>query len=277
MTGSNIVNNRLLRSLPRAPGSVTILCAHPDDEVLFFLGWIRTLRPNKLRFICATDEFGAQTEQRRAEFAAVAEQLGAEAISLGLEDRRGKRGDPVGTALDCEQLDAALASIAHNTGDPVLSHGPIGEYGHRHHVDVFSAAYQRFGEDLWCAAGPLEVHESHELGAACADEKQHIIESLYVSQNGIAGWGCGEESLCHVSSSQFASLFGLARKTKSPADLRSKATLIKAFLESLESHYVGPNRKLPPVTQSVYDAWPDPFLDQMLVARVDDWRRELSV
>lgn len=265
------------RALPRTPETLTILCAHPDDEILFFLGWIRTLRPAKLRLICATGDFGPETEQRRIEFENVAQQLGGEPISLGLEDRRGPRRDPVGVPLDRKQLDATLQRIDHVVGDPVLSHGPIGEYGHPHHVDVFAAAWRRFGEDFWCAAGPLESHEFHGLGEACADEKFKLIKRLYASRLGIDGWGCGEELLCHVASSRFSPLFGYFGSSPMPVHPDGPtATLITDFFECLERCYVGPNRKLPAVVQTVYDHWPDPLLNQWLEARIDDWRRELS-
>src|SRR6185369_1511554 len=126
-----------------APGlaELVVVFSHPDDEILFFFQAIRWLRPRRLRLLCATGDFGAMTAVRRRELAASARSLEGELTNLELTDRKGK-------GLDAGELASALAHVDKAGGVPVLTHGPLGEYGHRHHVDVFHSVHRRYGEDV---------------------------------------------------------------------------------------------------------------------------------
>ena len=254
--------------LNRNPKTLTILTAHPDDELLFFLGWMRTIKPEKLRIVCATGQFAKLAETRLAELAASAKHLGAELINLGLMDTRPSPPDPAGAPLDCQRLAELLAELDHNEGDPVLTHGPLGEYGHRHHINVFEAACIRFGADVWCAAGPLEIHENLPDGLDIQAEKRELLRSIHVSQKNVADCACAHEPLCHVASSRYAPLF--TGQAIHPPELAED------FIACLESRYTNPARRLPAVLHAILEVWTLSVMEQMLLAQVDYWRKKLA-
>lgn len=153
----------------RTPLSITLVTAHPDDELLWAGGLIALHPWHRWRIVCAT---GSAETPRGIELRAVAANLGAEATLLGLADR-----------ADCD-LEPALAPLLGEAlagSDLLLSHGPEGEYGHPHHRAVhraLAAWRQRHAPavPLWCFA--MRDGEALALPPRIAARKSRLL-ALY--------------------------------------------------------------------------------------------------
>jgi LmbE family N-acetylglucosaminyl deacetylase len=103
-----------------------VLVAHPDDEFIFAHNLITQNPEVKWTIACAT--YSALT-QRGREFSQSCKKLGAQPFYFGFED------DPyTPLKFDFKVLRRFLAPF-----DTIVTHNPVGEYGHRHHIDCFQA------------------------------------------------------------------------------------------------------------------------------------------
>ncbi|MBK8230302.1 MAG: glycosyltransferase [Candidatus Eisenbacteria bacterium] len=118
------LRERLSRRTPRA---ITLITAHPDDELLWAGGLILAHPWHRWRIVCAT---GSESDPRGIELQSVAAHLGAELTLLGLPDR---------ADVDLEALLAPQLNPMAVEGDLLLCHGAAGEYGHPHHRAVHRA------------------------------------------------------------------------------------------------------------------------------------------
>ena len=110
-----------------------VVVAHPDDEVLFFGGTILRGAQDHWTLVCVTDGNGdGRAAERRRELLIAADELGvANVVQLDLPDEL----DASWTPEDLAPLLVPLVTDA----DEVLTHGPLGEYGHPHHRAVLWA------------------------------------------------------------------------------------------------------------------------------------------
>lgn len=116
-----------------------VICAHPDDETIFFGGLIQKNQTYPWLVAVATDGNADGMGAKRAlDFKAACRALGVtETVSFGLPDVFDKR-------LDLKALHDKIAQLpqAHT----VYTHGPVGEYGHAHHQDVGYATHLFYGK-----------------------------------------------------------------------------------------------------------------------------------
>lgn len=115
-----------------------LICAHPDDETLFF-GGLLLQNPGEFKVICVTDaNADGRALQRMDEFHKALDRLGVcEYEVLGLSDIYEQR-------LDLQELKNSLKDSAQNSYKEVYTHNIIGEYGHPHHQDVSFCVHELF-------------------------------------------------------------------------------------------------------------------------------------
>jgi hypothetical protein len=226
------------QSLTPYMDEITVVFAHPDDELLYFYHTLQQLKPKRLRLVCVTGRFsddpksGISQSVRLNELANAAKQLGGELINLGLEDCRGG-------ALDFTALLNGLKSLSLQPDMPVLTHGPLGEYGHHHHLQVFQAVMQCFVSRVWCLSGPLAPDYQCTLDEQSYQHKLALIRAIYPSQN-IEGFGTERECLTYV----FASTFGTALYAGCGGPL-VELDESAALLEHIEQLYFSAHNPLP--------------------------------
>jgi hypothetical protein len=243
---------------------MTLVVAHPDDESIFFFQVLKFLRPRRLRLVCVTGNFGPETATRQQEFAESAEALGGEVVCLGLADHLNDR------ALDVSLLRQRLEALPHDRGSPVLTHGPVGEYGHRHHVDTFLEVYRRFREDVWCVSGPLEPHLQIHGERADKEIQRAHLRAIYRSQGKAWRYASGYECLTHVHRSAWAGLLNaVVDADRIPPD---KA---EAFWTRLLEAYAVEAHALPPECAEICRVEGLEWLRSSLWRRLDDWSRVL--
>lgn len=172
-----------------------IVVAHPDDEVIFFGALAVRLAGEDwdVDVICVTGDFGSPwtTGTRRAEFFRACWALGAKARMLSLKDEKG--------LLDEAALARALAErVRWDRYARVLTHGPWGEYGHPHHVQVCRAAH-RCGRTVLSLAGPFTPDVAVPLSRAELDRKRQVAARSYPSQPFAVRWCADREDLVELS------------------------------------------------------------------------------
>lgn len=168
---------------------LVVVHAHPDDEILFFFGFLKFLAPVRLRLVCVTTEIGRRGEMRTRESDQAAAALGGERIHIGLRDCPGSR-------LNRSEINRGLARLRISDDTYVLTHGPLGEYGHPHHFDVFRAtAAMLFRSRVWVLSGPLDSTHRLRLSADAFAAKKAFLKRFYSSQKTPARWAAPIERL----------------------------------------------------------------------------------
>lgn len=251
-----IDSTRLQPELPE----LTVVIAHPDDEIIFFFNAIRSLAPRKLHLVCAVSRFDRDETVRNREIERSARHLGATLSRLGLHDEI-SRENP-----DHAELVAALLALRKAPGVPVLTHGPMGEYGHIVHVAVFRAACSAFGADTWALSGPLDPHQIFQPVDGGTAAQRALFLDLYPSQGKCALWICGEESFTRVASDPFAPIFLPDPGPRASHGLRAE------LLAQLARSYLGPSRDQPLVARRIGEAWDAAQMHARLKQRYEEWQ-----
>ncbi|MFA1550222.1 PIG-L family deacetylase [Actinomadura chokoriensis] len=204
---------------PRA----AMVVAHPDDEVIFFGGLAARLVGEgwDVDVVCVTGRFCSPytTCARRAEFFRACGALGVKARLLDLTDDSGP--------LDEVMLGRALTErVRWDRYARVYTHGPWGEYGHLHHVQVCRAVHRR-GRAVRCLAGPFAPDFAVPLSQAELDSKRRLAALAYPSQPFAARWCTEREDLVglHLDAVEVLTAIASAERTGDDTALRDASGL----------------------------------------------------
>lgn len=152
---------------------IDVVIAHPDDEILFAGGFLQKF--DDVRVICLT--YGPDSP-RGKEFKSVCDYFGWDGHMMGEEDAYDGR-------LRVTWLQTAIRRLLRE-GATVLTHNPLGEYGHWHHQDAYRVVagivpqFLVFGYNF---ESTLQIRLTQEEIA----RKVHAAENLYASQREIFG------------------------------------------------------------------------------------------
>ncbi|MEK6554244.1 MAG: PIG-L family deacetylase [Bdellovibrionota bacterium] len=219
-----------------------VICAHPDDETIFFGGLIQKYKTHPWLVACATDGNADGMGAKRAEdFKKACRQLGvAETVMFGFPDVFNQR-------LNIEALQEKIAELPEAFA--IYTHGPVGEYGHPHHQDVGLATFQFYNKQRpQRPTYGVAYNCSPEVLVALSDEqfakKAQILSQIYGSetqrfQNILP---CTfSEGFCRFTLKEIESLYAYYTQKKVP----QKNDLIKyrwllPFLEMHKDEPTGP-------------------------------------
>lgn len=154
-----------------------LICAHPDDETLFFGGLIQKERNSPWIVVCATDgNADGMGFKRKKDFEAACKKLGAKkTLMLGFSDVYTQR-------LDISALHKCFAELP--AAKAIYTHGPVGEYGHPHHQDVSWAvhSYYQGHKNIWGTAYNCYPDKTIILSSQHYLKKSFILSSIYGSE-----------------------------------------------------------------------------------------------
>jgi LmbE family N-acetylglucosaminyl deacetylase len=149
-----------------------VVVAHPDDETLFFGGTIASQPGTTWEVACVTDG-GPRSAERAQELLQACELLGVSRVHLlGFADDPGRR-------LDVPAVTGALLALGEY--DEVLTHGPLGDYGHLHHQDVCLAVHRAFTAhtSVWAVATAIMPTRLVPLTPQAFATKAHVMATVY--------------------------------------------------------------------------------------------------
>lgn len=130
---------------------ITMILAHPDDEVIF--GWpvLQDTSVEKNLLICSSDKDNPKRQwcsHRKLPLLELCDNLGVDVKCLDhpssfytSDSRSGKLREV------CESIGDFVQT--HCDGDVVFTHNPYGEYGHMDHVLVFNIVLKTVGVPIW--------------------------------------------------------------------------------------------------------------------------------
>lgn len=207
-----------------------LICAHPDDETLFF-GGLLLQNPGDFKVICATDaNADGRGPVRMQEFKQAMQKLQVSEFSLlGLPDIYEKR-------LDQNLLKQALEQELSQNFQEVYTHNILGEYGHPHHQDVsfcvhhtfscpvYSTAYNGYPEKLIHLTEAEFKIKSEILTQIYDEETQRFLNLLPINAT---------EGLQQTSLTEIDTLYNYLAKGEDLGKLYKFAHL-KPFLEHLK-------------------------------------------
>lgn len=150
-----------------------VITAHPDDETLFFGGTVLS-RPNEeWTVVCLTDgNADGRGEERMAELDEACSLLGVDnVIKAGFEDAYEQN-------LDQRRLKKFLTSLPEV--DVIFTHGPLGEYGHPHHIQTCYAVHDFYKEKtIWHPAINCFATKREVLTEEQYNKKLEILAKVY--------------------------------------------------------------------------------------------------
>jgi len=149
-----------------------IICAHPDDETIFFHSVIKQYHP----FVICMSNRGDKV--RRKEFFNAMNYLGVNGVLLNIPDI---------LAVDWKWLIPILkkklkkiAKYCDNL-EVVYTHNSDGESGHRHHF-ALSKAVSKVFQDKTVYYTSKEPITENKLSKEEIEDKEYIIKNIYSSQ-----------------------------------------------------------------------------------------------
>lgn len=162
---------RVKYDLQRA--DIIIVCAHPDDETIFFSSVLKQKKP----FVICASHLGNLI--RREEFKSALVEYGVKGVMLNLPDVKG------GQFIWKLYLPIKLKIL--RTKFPnvrtVYTHAGIGESGHPHHFCVNRAVKKAFSDcTIYHTAELFEPKSEGLLNAEDLATKKAVIENIYSSQ-----------------------------------------------------------------------------------------------
>jgi LmbE family N-acetylglucosaminyl deacetylase len=154
-----------------------VCVAHPDDETIFFGGVIASKKYDWTA-VCVTDANADGLGRERAkQFQAACRKLSVkESIFLQHPDIFDQRLDVIKLMNDLNQL---------GKFQQVYTHGPLGEYGHKHHQDVSFATYTVFAESakMFSPAYNIYPHMKVPLDEETFQLKTEILRKIYAGES----------------------------------------------------------------------------------------------
>jgi hypothetical protein len=150
-----------------------LICAHPDDETIFF-GGLLLANKGQFKVICVTDaNADNRGKERQEEFKNALKLLGVKEFAwLGFPDIYEKR-------ITFEELSQALKAETLENYSEVYTHNILGEYGHPHHQDVSYCVHKIFS----CPVYSTAYNSYPEFGIQISEDdfkiKSHILTHIY--------------------------------------------------------------------------------------------------
>ena len=155
-----------------------IICAHPDDETIFFYSIIKKFKP----YIICMSNRGNKT--RRKEFENALKHQGVDGVLLNFPDMIGFRWRWLEPLLISKLKN--IKKNAHNL-EGVYTHNNVGESGHHHHFDLSCAARKVF-KDKQIYLTSEYANEKDEVKDYA--DKEYIVKSIYKSQYKMLSMWC---------------------------------------------------------------------------------------
>lgn len=154
-----------------------IVVAHPDDESIFFGGFVQRERKLPWHLVCVTDgNADGRGSQRHADLLKAAKTLKIKRTDhLDFPDRYNER-------IDVDRLIRRLSSLP--PPKAVFTHSIVGDYGHPHHQDVSLAVHRAFHRKapVWSVAYNCMPQESIVLTHSEFKLKSKILTDVYQSE-----------------------------------------------------------------------------------------------
>lgn len=170
---------------PHKYSRMAVVVAHPDDEVLWFgglLAWSRNNISVPVDVICCSIP---ETEPERAmKFQDACRYLGARYKLLPVTEVRGGH---------LEHLDW----LSLGNYDVVFTHNNIGEYGHKHHIDVHGFVKRRFDGPIYVSGygiqegTPIQFDWNEKLEAIKCYNHMSKLMGVPKYKELLARWGSG--------------------------------------------------------------------------------------
>lgn len=132
-----------------------LIVAHPDDEVLFFSSILESFA-QEVHVICVTDgNADGRGVQRKEEFKRALNEFGVNSFQmLDLPDAYNEN-------IPQERLEENLRTILKNVDGHVFTHGPFGDYGHPHHIQVAYTVHKLVDKNKIFTPNVLEFTNAH--------------------------------------------------------------------------------------------------------------------
>eukprot|EP00668_Euglena_longa_P012936 GGOE01015456.1.p1 GENE.GGOE01015456.1~~GGOE01015456.1.p1 ORF type:complete len:352 (-),score=71.77 GGOE01015456.1:141-1118(-) len=162
------LTNCTLRKIPTSPAPIErlMVVAHADDETIF--GGVPLLRRGGWRVLCAT----CAVEERWRTFQKAVEYAGAIPERLSLPDVE------FGPIPGLRAATARLTSLIRlHSFSEVVTHSPLGEYGHTAHKQVFKMVCQAM------AGRPFHVFTAHHNATVPPEVAGHLFRMLTAHRN----------------------------------------------------------------------------------------------
>lgn len=161
-----------------------MIVAHPDDELLW--GGSHLINDNYL-VVCVTC---GSREKRLVEFSEAMYKTGDNYITLGYPDLVNKKVDEWETVENDIYQDLKYI-ISYKNWDLIVTHNPLGEYGHKHHkklsnyvTDITNKNNLYYFGIYYRKDELKEKSNLKELDSAIVKEKTNILVKSYPSQKG---------------------------------------------------------------------------------------------
>lgn len=188
---------------------IILICAHPDDETLFFSSLLYS-NSQDIHVICISDgNADGRGEERKREFETALDKFNITSFDFySLPDQY---NSPLNEDLLNEKIKISLRKFA-NEDTVLFTHGPFGEYGHPHHIQVGQLIHQNY----------LAKYTIYHPNILSIDE-----ESLTFKENEIKMWELKLEIMCTIYKKEYQRFVTLI-----PA--KAQEEFLKSGVETLE-------------------------------------------
>lgn len=231
-------SGRVRKTKTKKPFQI-IVCAHPDDETLFFGGLIQQNRTLPWLVACATDaNADGMGKKRHQDFLKACKSLGVqETVFFDLPDIFDRRLDLTRLRQKLEELPPAKV---------VYTHGPVGEYGHPHHQDISYAVHQFYVKKarVFSCAHNAFPDRLVRLTKAQYEKKCKILSETYGSetqrfQNILP---CTfTEGFCEYSMTEVEAIYRYySQKVLPPEGVLKKHKWLRSFFAIHQNEPIGP-------------------------------------